>query len=540
MATCTVPTDLDVLVVGAGFSGLYSLHRLRQMGRSVHVVEADDDLGGVWYRNRYPGARCDIESVDYCYSFDDSIVQEWTWTERYPAQPEILRYIRFVADRLALRPDISFSTRVVSMHWDVDAALWRVTTDRGDRVNTRHVIMASGQLSKPQLPAIEGIADFAGQLVHTGDWPRDGVELSGRRVGVIGTGSSGVQTIPQVAKQATSTTVFQRTAHYAIPARNHPLDPDYVADLKSRFQEHREAARHHPGGTHRKIGTESALDVDPQALHETFQRHWENGGPDILAAYRDFRFDKQAAEKAGAFVRDRIRDIVEDPETAEKLCPKGYPFGSKRLVLEIDYYTTFNRPDVELVDVKADPIGRVEARDVVLESGRRHELDVLVLATGFDALTGPLFDIDLRGKDGRTLEEAWADGPATYLGISTHGFPNLYVVAGAGSPSVISNVLVSIEQHVEWITDLVQYLYKNGLDVAEAELEAQERWTQEVYDVAAPTLFMKGNSWYLGANVPGKPRVFALYLGGVGHYRDVCDQVTAADYEGFTLSIAPS
>ncbi|GAA4671673.1 NAD(P)/FAD-dependent oxidoreductase [Nocardioides nanhaiensis] len=540
MATCTVPTDLDVLVVGAGFSGLYSLHRLRQMGRSVHVVEADDDLGGVWYRNRYPGARCDIESVDYCYSFDDSIVQEWTWTERYPAQPEILRYIRFVANRLALRPDISFSTRVVSMHWDVDAALWRVNTDRGDRINTRHVIMASGQLSKPQLPAIEGIADFAGQLVHTGDWPRDGVELSGRRVGVIGTGSSGVQTIPQVAKQAALTTVFQRTAHYAIPARNQLLDPDYVADLKSRFQEYREAARHHPGGTHRKIGTESALDVDPQALHETFQRHWENGGPDILAAYRDFRFDEQAAEKAGAFVRDRIRDIVEDPETAEKLCPKGYPFGSKRLVLEIDYYTTFNRPDVDLVDVAADPIARVEGRDIVLESGRRHELDVLVLATGFDALTGPLFAIDLRGKDGRTLEEAWADGPATYLGISTHGFPNLYVVAGAGSPSVISNVLVSIEQHVEWITDLVQYLYKNGLDVAEAELEAQERWTQEVYDVAAPTLFMQGNSWYLGANVPGKPRVFALYLGGVGHYRDICDRVAAQDYEGFTLSTAPS
>lgn len=532
----TPPTELDVLVVGAGFSGLYSLHRLRTLGRTAHVVEADNDLGGVWYRNRYPGARCDIESVDYCYSFDDSIVQEWTWTERYPAQPEILRYIRFVADRLDLRPGISFDTRVVSMHWQEERRAWQVTTSRGDSITARHVVMASGQLSKPQLPAIEGIADFAGQLVHTGDWPREGVELSGRRVGVIGTGSSGVQTIPQVAKQAAHLSVFQRTAHYAIPARNHDLDPAYVADLKSRFQEYREIARHHPGGTHRHIGTESALDVDPAALEETFRRHWEKGGPDILAAYRDFRTDERAAEKAGEFVKQRIREIVEDPETAEALCPKGYPFGSKRLVLEIDYYATFNRDNVQLVDVGADPIARVDGRDVVLRSGARHELDVLVLATGFDALTGPLFDIDLRGRRGQLLEDAWRHGPQTYLGIGTHGFPNLYVVAGAGSPSVISNVLISIEQHVEWITDFIQYQFKNGLEVAEVEPDAQERWTQEVYDVAAPTLFMRGNSWYLGANVPGKPRVFALYLGGVGHYRDICDQVAADDYRGFALS----
>lgn len=530
------PKELDVLVVGAGFSGLYSLHRLRTLGRSVHVVEADDDLGGVWYRNRYPGARCDIESVDYCYSFDDSIVQEWTWTERYPAQPEILSYIRFVADRLDLRSGISFDTRVASMHWSDEARAWQVTTAQGDRITARHVVMASGQLSKPQLPAIEGIADFGGVLAHTGDWPREGVELSGRRVGVIGTGSSGVQTIPQVAKQAAHLSVFQRTAHYAIPARNHDLDPDYVADLKARFQEYREIARHHPGGTHRHIGTESALDVDPAALEETFRRHWAKGGPDILAAYRDFRTDERAAEKAGEFVKERIREIVDDPETAEALCPKGYPFGSKRLVLEIDYYRTFNRDNVDLVDVGADPIARIEGREVVLESGARHELDVLVLATGFDALTGPLFDIDLRGRRGVLLRDAWADGPRTYLGISTHGFPNLYVVAGAGSPSVISNVLISIEQHVEWITDFIQYQFKNGIEAAEAEPAAQDRWTQEVYDAAAPTLFMRGNSWYLGANVPGKPRVFALYLGGVGHYRDICDDVADADYRGFTLT----
>ncbi|WP_235735518.1 flavin-containing monooxygenase [Nocardioides alcanivorans] len=532
----TPPTELDVLVVGAGFSGLYSLHRLRTLGRSVHLVEADDDLGGVWYRNRYPGARCDIESVDYCYSFDDSIVREWTWAERYPAQPEILRYINFVADRLDLRSGISFDTRVDAMHWDAEDSVWLVATDCGDRIRARHVIMASGQLSKPQFPDIEGIKDFSGELLHTGDWPRDGVELTGKRVGVIGTGSSGVQTIPQVAKQAAHTTVLQRTAHYAIPARNHDLDPAYVEDLKSRFQDYREIARHHPGGTHRRIGTESALDVDPGALEETFRGHWEKGGPDILAAYRDFRTDERAAEKAGDFVKERIREIVKDPETAEKLCPKGYPFGAKRLVLEIDYYTTFNRDNVSLVDVKADPIDRVDGSAVVLESGARHELDVLITATGFDALTGPLFAIDIVGVDGQRLPDAWKDGPRTFLGIGTHGFPNLYVVAGAGSPSVLSNVLISIEQHVEWITDFIDHQFRTGIISAEVDEDAQDRWTQEVYDVAAPTLFMKGNSWYLGANVPGKPRVFSLYLGGVGHYRDICDKVAADDYAGFTLT----
>lgn len=529
------PSELDVLVVGAGFSGLYSLYRLRELGRTVHVVEADDDLGGVWYRNRYPGARCDIESVDYCYSFDDSIVQDWTWTERYPAQPEILSYINFVADRLDLRRGVSFETRVTAMHWDGEAARWQVDTDRDDRISARHVIMASGQLSKPQLPAIEGIEDFSGRLLHTGDWPRDGVELSGQRVGVIGTGSSGVQTVPQVAKQAQHVSVFQRTAHYAIPARNHGLDPDYVADLKERFQEYREAARHHPGGTHRHIGTESALDVDPAALEETFHGLWAQGGPDILAAYRDFRTDERAAEKAGDFVKSRIREIVKDPETAEKLCPRGYPFGSKRLVLEIGYYEAFNRDNVSLVDVREDPIDRIEGSAVVLASGTRHELDVLITATGFDALTGPLFAIDIKGVDGQTLPDAWKDGPRTFLGIGTHGFPNLYVVAGAGSPSVISNVLISIEQHVEWITDFIDHQFRHGIVSAEVEADAQDRWTQEVYDIAAPTLFMKGNSWYLGANVPGKPRVFALYLGGVGHYRDICDQVAADGYAGFEL-----
>lgn len=532
----TPPGNLDVLVVGAGFSGLYALHRLREMGRTAHIIDAGSDVGGVWYWNRYPGARCDIESVDYCYSFSRELVEDWTWTERYPAQPEILAYINHVADRFDLRSSITFNTKVVSLTWDDSACSWTATTDRGDTVVAEHVVMASGQLSVAQLPDIPGIHDFRGDVVHTGAWPQDGVELVGRRVGVIGTGSSGVQVIPQLAKQAEHLYVFQRTAHYAIPAENKSLDAEFVADLKSRFEEYREAARYHPGGTHRRIGEESALDVDPEALIETFEGLWQKGGPDILASYRDLRTDEDAAEKAGAFVRAKIKQIVKDPQVAERLAPKGYPFGSKRLVLEIDYYNTYNRDNVTLVDIHADPIATFTDSGVVTTQQQRHDLDVLVLATGFDALTGALFNIDIRGVGGQSLRDAWADGPQTYLGISSHGFPNMYFIAGAGSPSVLSNMLISIEQHVEWITDYIEHMHKNDLHRSEAEFQPQQEWVAHVHDVAAPTLFMKGNSWYVGANVPGKPRLFSLYLGGVGVYRRKCEEVAADNYRGFTTT----
>lgn len=531
----TPPDELDVLVVGAGFSGLYALHRLREMGRRVHLIEADSDVGGVWYRNRYPGARCDIESVDYCYSFSNEIVQEWTWTERYPAQPEILAYINYVADRFDLRSGITFETRVSSLTFNDATNRWTAQTDRGDTVVASCLIMATGQLSVPQLPDITGIRDFTGEIFHTGAWPKEGADLTGKRVGVIGTGSSGVQVVPQIAKQARELFVFQRTAHYAIPARNRPLDPEFVADLKGRFEEYREVARHHPGGTHRILGEDSALDIDPAALEEAFQGHWESGGPDILASFRDLRTDEEAAERAGAFVRSKIREIVTDAEVADSLCPKGYPFGSKRLVLEIDYYTSYNRDNVTLVDLAKSPIDRVTSSSVRTQDSE-YELDVLVLATGFDALTGALFDIDIRGVGGQTLKDAWVDGPQTFLGIGTHGFPNMFMVAGAGSPSVLSNMLISIEQHIEWITDFIEYLHKNDLHRAEADLDSQQAWGVEVHAIASKTLFMKGNSWYIGANVAGKPRVFTLYLGGVGHYRDVCDRVAADDYAGFTTS----
>jgi cation diffusion facilitator CzcD-associated flavoprotein CzcO len=529
------PRELDVLVVGAGFSGLYALQRLREQGRRVHLIDDAPDVGGVWYWNRYPGARCDIESVDYCYSFSDEIVQEWTWTERYPAQPEILRYLNFVADRLDLRRDASFRTRVESLTYDEDTDQWVAVTNHGDQVVAGFVIMATGQLSKTQLPEIEGLEDFGGELYHTGQWPHEGVDTADKRVGVIGTGSSGVQVIPQLAKGAGHLYVFQRTAHYAIPANNRPLDPEFIADLKSRFGEYREQARHTPGGTHRVIGTQAALDVDPGAVQEMFEGHWERGGPDILASYTDLRTNEEAAELAGDFVREKIRGLVRDPETAEKLSPKGYPFGSKRLVLEIGYYDTFNRDNVTLVDVKADPIERITPSGV-RTAGTEYPLDILVLATGYDALTGALFEIDIKGVGGLTLSEAWAEGPQTYLGVATHGFPNMFFVAGAGSPSVLSNVVLSIEQHVEWITDYLEHMHKNGLRRAEAGLDEQRAWVEEVNQIASHTLYFKGNSWYVGANVTGKPRVFSLYLGGVGRYRDICEDVAADGYRGFVTT----
>ncbi|GAA4142119.1 NAD(P)/FAD-dependent oxidoreductase [Actinomadura keratinilytica] len=532
------PGELDVLVVGAGFAGLYALYRLRALGHRVHAVEAAGDVGGVWYWNRYPGARCDIESVDYCYSFSDELIQEWDWTERYPSQPEILRYINHVADRFDLRRDITFRTRVTALTFDEEAGAWTAVTDHGDRVTARHVIMATGQLSVAKPPEIEGVGDFAGDSHHTGDWPHDGVDFTGKRVGVIGTGSSGVQVIPQIARQAAHLTVFQRTPHYIVPAVNRPLDPGYVADLKSRFAEYREQARNHPGGTHRVLHEDLAVEADPEELRARLEEYWRRGGPDIQAAYRDITRDPEANELAAEFVRSKIREIVRDPWVAERLTPRGYPFGSKRLVLEIGYYETFNRDNVRLVDVRETPIERIEPEGVRTGGPhpQLHRLEVLVFATGFDALTGAVLKIDIRGRGGRSLRDKWSAGPRTYLGLATHGFPNLFFMAGPGSPSVLSNVLVSIEQHVEWVADHLEYLRKNGLTRSEAVLEKEDAWVEHVNEVAAQTLYPRGNSWYLGANVPGKPRVFMPYAGGVGRYRRICADVAARDYDGFALS----
>lgn len=529
------PAEVDVLVIGSGFSGLYSLYRLRELGYRVHVIANEPEVGGVWYANRYPGARCDIESVDYCYSFSDEILQEWNWSERYPAQPEILRYINFVADRLDLRPSITASTAVTALHFDEERDLWLISTDHGDRVEARHVIMATGQLSVPIMPRIDGVDDFQGTSYHTAQWPKEAPDFSGKRVGVIGTGSSGTQAIPQLAKVAGELFVFQRTPHWAVPAGNKPLDPDYVRDLKERFEEYREIARHTPGGTHRRLGTKSALEVSDEEMDATLETYWERGGPDILAAYIDLRTDEDAANRVGAFVGRKIREVVKDPVTAEALVPKSYPFGTRRLVLEIDYYQTFNRENVHLVDVISDPIERITAEGVKTASGE-YPLDAIVYATGFDAMTGAINRIDIRGVGGTTLKEKYSHGPFNYLGITTSGFPNMYFVAQAGSPSVISNVMISIEQHVDWITDLIDYMAKNNLTRADVDPAAEHGWTEHVNEVANATLFPKTNSWYMGDNVPGKPRAVLAYFGGVGKYRDTCDEVQREGYRGFVLT----
>jgi cation diffusion facilitator CzcD-associated flavoprotein CzcO len=534
-ARVTPPTELDVLVIGAGFSGLYSLHRLRGLGKSVHVIDDCSSVGGVWWTNRYPGARCDIESIDYCYSFDESIVQEWTWTERYPAQPEILRYINFVADRLDLRTSISFDTKVESLHFVESSNTWTAATDHGDVVHARHVIMATGQLSAPIMPRIPGIEDFAGASYHTARWPLDGVDFTDMRVGVIGTGSSGSQAIPQLAKQSSELYVFQRSPHYAVPAGNAPLDPDVVRRFKANFQEYREFARHTPGGTHRKVYDRSALDYSQDEVNLLLEDFWAEGGPAILASFGDVRTNPEAAERVGTFVRGKIREVVKDPVTAERLCPKDYPFGTKRLVLEINYFETFNLEHVHLVDTVETPIETVTEKGV-RTSAAEYELDAIVYATGFDAMTGALMKIDIRGVGGLTLKEKYDGGPRTYLGIQTHGFPNMYFVAQAGSPSVLSNVMISIEQHVEWITDYIVWLDAHGLRRSDADSAAEEEWFAHVNDVANATNFPLTKSWYFGDNIPGKPRVFLAYLGGVDRYRDICDDVVARDYAGFVQS----
>jgi cyclohexanone monooxygenase len=527
---------VDAVVVGAGFSGLYALHRLRALGLTVQVFEAASDVGGTWWWNRYPGARCDIESMDYSYSFDPELEQEWTWSERYATQPEILAYVNHVADRFDLRRHIRFETRVTRAEWLEGDRRWLVTTDHGDRLSTRFCVMAVGCLSAAKLPEIDGIDDFAGPTYHTGHWPHDGVDFTGLRVGVIGTGSSGIQSIPLIAEQASELVVFQRTPNYAVPARNAPLDPAFVAERKAGYRHHREVLKREThGGVVVPPPTGSVLEAEPDEVEERLRERWESGTLfGLLSAYNDIMVVPDANARAAEFVHDRIREIVDDPAVAERLIPRTYPFGAKRVCLDTGYYATFNRDDVELVDLRETPITRIERGGVRTTEGL-HELDALVFATGFDAMTGALLRPDLVGEHGVLLRDKWAAGPRTYLGLATAGFPNLFMITGPGSPSVMTNMLVSIEQHVDWVTDCIAHLEQHGLASIEADVDAEDAWVDHVNQVAAFTLYPQADSWYMGANVPGKPRVFMPYLGGVGPYRKVCEDVAADGYRGFTL-----
>jgi cation diffusion facilitator CzcD-associated flavoprotein CzcO len=528
--------DFDAVVVGAGMAGLYMLHRLRGQGLRVRVYEAGDGVGGTWFWNAYPGARCDVESMDYSFSFSRELEQEWLWTERYPRQPEILRYLNHVADRFDLRRDIQLRTRVMAAHFDEAVARWTLRTDGGDAVTATYVVMATGCLSQPKAPDIPGVDDFAGERYLTAAWPKEGADLRGKRVGVIGTGSTAIQVIPTVAREAADLTVFQRTANFSIPARNGPLDPQRQARIKADYPARREASRQSLMGVPAEMSPEPTCTLPAQVLRERLERLWAEGGAlTFVAAFPDMLADPQANAAVAEFVREKIRAVVKDPEVAERLCPSTHPIGTKRLCLDTEYYETFNRPNVTLVDLRETPIERITPGGV-RTTGREYGLDALIFATGFDAMTGALLAMDIRGRAGKSLRAAWADGPRTYLGVATAGFPNLFLVTGPQSPSVFSNMVVSIEQHVEWIADCIAHLRAPGAATIEARSDAQAAWCAHVTELVAGTLMPQTDSWYVGANVPGKPRVFMPYLGGVGPYRARCDAVAAAGYEGFDLT----
>ena len=535
MAEASRARELDAVIVGAGFAGLYALHRLRGLGLSARVFEAGQGVGGTWYWNRYPGARCDVESMDYSYSFSDDLQQEWQWTERYASQPEILAYINHVADRFDLRRDIQLETRVTAAVFDEATSRWTVETDRGDRVSARCCIMATGCLSDAQVPAFEGFETFAGKWYHTGSWPHDGVDFTGQRVGVIGTGSSAIQSIPIIARQAAHLFVFQRTPNFSVPARNAPMAQDYQARWKANYAEHRREARESRVGFVVERNEISALAVPSEERRREYEARWSRGGLGFNATFVDLLTSQEANDTAAEFFREKIRGLVRDPALAELLTPRDYPLGTKRLCVDTSYYETYNRANVTLVNVRKAPIEAITPEGVQTRE-RAYALDSIVFATGFDAMTGALLKIDIRGRDGQTLKEKWVDGPRTYLGISVAGFPNFFAITGPGSPSVLSNMIVSIEQHVDWIAGCLAYLREHGHAAIEATREAEAAWVAHVNEVGNLTLYPRASSWYMGANVPGKPRIFMPYVGGVGTYRQKCDEVAAKGYEGFTLS----
>ena len=529
-------TCCDAVVVGAGFAGLYMMHRLRGLGMSAIGFEAGGDVGGTWYWNRYPGARCDVESMQYSYAFDDALQQEWRWSEVFAAQPEILRYAGHVADRFDLRRSFRFGTRVASAAFDEAACRWTVRTEGGDTVSARFCIMATGCLSAGRLPEVDGIGTFRGPSYHTGSWPHGGVDFAGQRVGVIGTGSSGIQAIPVIAQQARTLHVFQRTPNFSLPARNGPMPAEHEAAWKAEYPQRRTSARTTKTGTVYDFGDKSALDVPADQREREYMTRWQRGGINFMAAYNDLSVNEASNETAAAFVRARIRELVHDPDTAEALTPRDYPIGTKRICVDTGYFETFNRPNVTLVDLRRSPLVAVTPAGV-RTGDAEYELDSIVFATGFDALTGALARIAITGRRGAALSDTWAAGPRTYLGLMTAGFPNLFLITGPGSPSVLSNMMFSIEQHVEWIADCLVHLRRQGADGIEAEPDAEDAWVAHVNEVAHRTLYPRAASWYMGANVQGKPRVFMPYIGGVDAYRQRCEEVAGRGYEGFRIAM---
>ncbi len=530
-------SGLDVIVVGGGLGGLYTLYQMRRLGLRAHAFEAGSGLGGTWFWNRYPGCRCDIESLEYSYSFSPELEQDWHWPDRYGTQPQILEYIEHVADRFDLRKDVTLNTRVTAARFDSPTNLWTITTDRGDEISAPYLVMATGNLSTPRVPGISGLSSFKGDWYHTGMWPHEGVDFTGLRVGVVGTGSSGVQSIPFIAQQAKQLYVFQRTANFVLPARNAPMDPERERTHKAAYRESRKAAYSTPFGiAGHPPPTQSALDATPEEREAAYAAKWAAGGSiSFLYTYTDLLTNQDANDTAADFVRARIRETVKDPRTAELLCPNDHPIGTKRLILDTNYYEVFNQDNVTLVDVRSAPI------ESITPSGLRtteaeYELDAIVFATGFDAMTGALKEIDIRADTGTDIRSKWADGPHTYLGLMMAGFPNLFMVTGPQSPGVKSQMILSIEQHVNFIAGCLEHMQSKGLTRIEAGQQAEDDWVRYNDEEANSTLYPRANSWYMGANIPGKPRIFMPYVGGVHTYNDLCNDIIAKGYEGFILS----
>lgn len=528
-------TDQDVIVVGAGIAGLYAVCRMRERGMRVHGFESAPDVGGTWYHNRYPGARCDVESVDYSYSFSDELQQEWTWTERFATQPEILAYLNHVADRFDLRSAFDFNTKVTAIRREKD--VWTVATDTGTSMTARFVIMATGVLSVANRPDFAGAESFAGESYHTGEWPLHEVDFRGKRVGVIGTGSSGIQSVPIIAEDAAELYVFQRSANYSIPAGNRPIGEEEMAEIKATYDERRRLSWRSGGGSPFIAHPKKAMEVDADERRRVYDEWWQRGGVLFSKAFPDQLSDLTANDTAREYAEEKIRAMIDDPTVAELLIPKDHPIGTKRIVTDSGYYSTFNRPNVHLVDVRSHPIERISEQGVVTTEGE-YQLDMLIYATGFDAMTGALARIDITGEDGLSFAEAWEAGPQTYLGLMTAGFPNLFMLSGPGSPSVLANMVLMAEMHVNWIADCLDHMDHQGLTTVAADEDAQQEWVAECTRKADGTLFPRANSWYLGANIPGKPRVFMPYIGGFGPYGDIITEVAADGYRGFTFTAA--
>ncbi len=523
----------DVIVVGSGFAGMYLLHRLRGRGMNVRVLERGQGVGGTWYWNRYPGARCDVESMEYSYQFDADLQQEWDWSERYAAQPEILTYANHVADRFDLRKDIRFGVEVSAAQYDETHSRWSIETSDGGELSAKYFVMATGCLSSANMPEFPGRESFEGRVLHTGRWPHEVVDFSGRKVAVIGTGSSAIQSIPVIAGQADHLTVFQRTANYAVPAHNGPLDPELRDAIKAEYPAFRERARQMRNGLQYEPRNEATFSLPEDERQREYEMRWNRGGLSFAGCFNDVILDARANDSIANFVRGKIREKVDDPDVADLLCPDSV-LGCKRMCVDIGYFETYNRDNVTLVDIRKNGIDCIEP-DGVRANGQLYEVDDIVCATGFDAMTGSLTRVDIRGRGGVGLKEKWAQGPRTYLGLATAGFPNFFMVTGPGSPSVLTNMMPTIEQHVEWISDFVLAAEERGLTSVEPESDAEDQWVAHVNEIAGRTLYPGCNSWYLGANVPGKPRVFMPYI-GFPAYVAKCEEVVRDGYRGFKLS----